>query len=351
MQVINSNQWLSGGVGNVNSFTVDKSKTEYHIQYFKTKRYVSQLNTDWIEIKRLLSRLKVEIKVINSAIDSEDYKAQTKEIISAIETSTTALNENFQKLFSSVVKRMEAASESDEWFSSVAKIYSDYILNAILGGKLSNVAPSAAGAALTATALTASDTTPDTPIAEALADQADNALSAQSVHYGPNLNGGTGAAGGSTDNGASATPTQAVVGEGRTIEIPASVDQSGICANHTQYDRSWASGTTQRELYEQWKNNGKSSSNGIATLDNRYLVAVSSKFGKVGDNIDVVLNDGQVIHAKIGDMKGSDAQSEWGHQMDGYGYDIIEWEATVPQSQIDLGSWRNKGVSKIVNLS
>ena len=43
-------------------------------------------------------------------------------------------------------------------------------------------------------------------------------------------------------------------------------------------------------------------------LNNRYLVAVSPKFGKVGDNIDVCLDNGTVIPCTIADSKGKDAK-------------------------------------------
>lgn len=145
------------------------------------------------------------------------------------------------------------------------------------------------------------------------------------------------------------------LGSGTEINIPDSVRQTGLCPNYTSYTRfydKWNKGTMQREIANQWGAAGMPSSNGIATLNDRYLVAVSPKFGNVGDNIDIVLNDGQVINATIADMKGGDATSEWGHVLTKSGaVDIIEWEATGSQSEIDLGTWRNVGVDKIVNLN
>lgn len=144
-------------------------------------------------------------------------------------------------------------------------------------------------------------------------------------------------------------------GEGKEISIPSNVRQTGLCPNYTSYSYfydKWNSGTMQREIADKWGESGKPSANGIATLNDRYLVAVSPKFGKVGDNIDVVLSDGQVINATIADMKGTDATSEWGHVLTPSGaVDIIEWEASGAKSDIDLGSWRNVSVDRIVNLS
>ncbi len=141
---------------------------------------------------------------------------------------------------------------------------------------------------------------------------------------------------------------------GIEILIPSYVKQTGLCPNYTSYSYfygKWSRGTQQRKLSEQWGAAGMPSSNGIATLNDRFLVAVSPKFGSVGDNIDIVLSDGQVIPATIADMKGVDATSEWGHVLTESGaVDIIEWEASGAKSDIDLGSWRNVTVEKIVNL-
>lgn len=137
------------------------------------------------------------------------------------------------------------------------------------------------------------------------------------------------------------------------ISIPTSVIQTGLCANITNYNYyygRWNKSTMQRVLSDQWDAAGRPSSNGIATLNGRYLVAVSTKFGKVGDNIDIVLRDGQIIPATIADAKGIDATSEWGHVFSG-AVDIVEWEVVVPQKDVNLGSWRNVKVDKIINYN
>lgn len=141
---------------------------------------------------------------------------------------------------------------------------------------------------------------------------------------------------------------------GIEIVIPSYVRQTGLCPNHTSYTYfygRWSRGSGQKALSEQWGAAGKPSSNGIATLNGRYLVAVSPKFGVVGDNIDIVLSDGQVIPATIADIKGVDATSEWGHVLieSTQAVDIIEWESTGAKSDINLGTWRNVTVAKIIN--
>ncbi len=150
------------------------------------------------------------------------------------------------------------------------------------------------------------------------------------------------------------TPTVLLENGGIEIPIPSYVRQTGLCPNYTSYSYfygKWSKGTQQRNLSEQWGEAGMPSLNGIATLNDRFLVAVSPKFGRVGDYIDIVLSDGQIIPAIIADMKGADATSEWGHVLTESGaVDIIEWEASGAKSEIDLGSWRNVTVAKIINF-
>lgn len=143
-----------------------------------------------------------------------------------------------------------------------------------------------------------------------------------------------------------------IAGGNGEISIPASVKQTGVCTNYTNYGHfygKWTKGTEQRAISEQWGAANKPSSNGIATLNDRYLVALSPKFGRVGDNVDIELSNGEVIKATIADSKGRDATSEWGHVLSN-GVDIIEWESAGPKSNIDLGSWKGATVDKIVNL-
>lgn len=138
------------------------------------------------------------------------------------------------------------------------------------------------------------------------------------------------------------------------ISIPSDVKQTGITKNYTNYDyfyNKWSNNTNQRVVADRWNEAGRTSSNGIATIDDRYLVAVSPKFGTVGDNIDVVLEDGTVINCTIADAKGSDATSEWGHRLGNSGVDVIEWESVGSQDVIDIGDWKGKEVSSIINLN
>ncbi len=123
---------------------------------------------------------------------------------------------------------------------------------------------------------------------------------------------------------------------GKTIEIPHSVRQG--CYTVTGYDywinsgkpMVWKSGSKQEKVSEIWKQQGSRFKNGIAVItvdgEDRYLVAVSPKFGVSGDCIDVTLENGQVIKCIIGDSKGQDAGSEWGHVLTGGNINILEFE-------------------------
>ena len=145
---------------------------------------------------------------------------------------------------------------------------------------------------------------------------------------------------------------QAPSGPGNTISIPGSVRQTGICKNHEAYDIRWNPGTRQAALHAKWVESGKTSNNGIATYNGLYVVATSTKFGNAGDQIDVNLKNGAVIHCIIGDAKGADATSEWGHELamgSSTGVDIIEWCSIGSSDDIDLGDWRNVGVQSITN--
>ncbi len=142
-------------------------------------------------------------------------------------------------------------------------------------------------------------------------------------------------------------------GDGKTTEIPSNISQTGIIANLTQRygTRGWA--YDQKKLADAYKAAGSQQDGNMATINGRYLVAVSPKFGKVGDNIDIQLANGKVIPAVIADVKGSDAQSNWGHVLGG-AVDVVEWEINGT-SQSELASnlkdkgWYGSKVTSITN--
>lgn len=140
--------------------------------------------------------------------------------------------------------------------------------------------------------------------------------------------------------------------EGDVIEIPDNINQSGICKNYTNYSYyydKWNKTSKQRVIADEWHNAGRTNDRGIATLDGKYLVAMSRVFGNVGDNVIVVLENGESIECIIADAKGTDATNVYGHVLSS-GVDIIEWESFGSQENIDLGSWQAQRVSHVINL-
>lgn len=124
--------------------------------------------------------------------------------------------------------------------------------------------------------------------------------------------------------------------KGKEIEIPTSVSQGGYTVTGYDYwiksgrEMNWAEGTNQKKVSEIWKKQGSVFKNGIAVINvdgvDRYLVAVTTKFGMPGDCIDIKLENGDTIPCIIGDSKGSDAGSEWGHVLGDGKINVLEFE-------------------------
>ena len=122
-----------------------------------------------------------------------------------------------------------------------------------------------------------------------------------------------------------------------SVNIPSNMAQSGYTV--TGYDQwigsgktmVWAKGTNQRALSEIWKNQGCRFKNGIAVVNvngqDRYLIATTSKYGKVGDSVTVHFQDGTSIPCIIADQKSSHDSNynEYGH-MYGNQVNILEFE-------------------------
>ena len=123
---------------------------------------------------------------------------------------------------------------------------------------------------------------------------------------------------------------------GQTIFIPSSVDQGEYTVTGYDYwintgkEMTWKDGTDQNKVAEIWKKQGSRFKNGIAVINvnghDRYLVALSTKFGAVGDCVDVKLSDGTTVPALIADSKGSNAGSEWGHKLSSGKINVLEFE-------------------------
>lgn len=92
-----------------------------------------------------------------------------------------------------------------------------------------------------------------------------------------------------------------------------------VCVNLDTY--SYPAGTQQRYWQDQWKATGREMTNELPTINGRYLIACTSKYGEMGDMIDFYLDDGTVIpcvkvEAKAEEVAPWDPNpaNEWGHQ-------------------------------------
>ena len=139
-------------------------------------------------------------------------------------------------------------------------------------------------------------------------------------------------------------PGKAVMKSGKVVtsgtwkEMPSSQPQTGIIANFTAYDRSWASGTTQKTIYDQWVSEGKPSKHSVAMVSGYYLIAPGRYFSNsAGDVLEVKLKNGTSFMAMVADTKGPDTPNEYGHLF-GNQVDVVEWEnATSSQSSLTSG--------------
>ena len=176
------------------------------------------------------------------------------------------------------------------------------------------------------------------------------------VEYWKKVVVGDGGNGSAQAKGKVTTQSGKTLTQGKAVSVPASVSQTGIIPNYTSYTGfygRWASGTNQQKLASLWGSKGKKHKYSIATIDGYYLIALAPVFGRCGDVVSVVLDDGTFFNAIIGDEKGSDKTSKWGHVLGG-SVDIVEWEAygnsqSNLRNGLQLAGWLNKKVAKVIN--
>ena len=120
------------------------------------------------------------------------------------------------------------------------------------------------------------------------------------------------------------------IAAGTSIDIPQDFAQ---CVTRTDYDKiKWNRATGQGILYyNNWIPQGRKFDDGIAYLEcggqKRYLIAVASTFGTVGDYVDVYFANGSVLPCIIADAKSNgDANiTQWGHKT-GNAISVLEME-------------------------
>lgn len=122
--------------------------------------------------------------------------------------------------------------------------------------------------------------------------------------------------------------------QGNEIDLSGVTGQARIDVGYyTEYDTDWATSSNQRRIYDKWVSQGKPYDNHLAVLNGRYLVAVATEdsgghIGHVGNEIDIVLKNNNVIRAIIADAKAVNIDpnaTEWGHSSN-TGLNIIEFE-------------------------
>lgn len=90
-----------------------------------------------------------------------------------------------------------------------------------------------------------------------------------------------------------------IVSDGESEEITPQAECGGICT-YEKWNTNWVSGTLQKALYDLYENYDDE---GFGKIGDRYVIACTSTFGRVGDLIDFELADGTVVKTVMGDAK------------------------------------------------
>lgn len=140
-------------------------------------------------------------------------------------------------------------------------------------------------------------------------------------------------------------------GSGKTINIPSPYGDS---FTYMGWSLITSTGSNQYKL--RVKTGEHYDANGFGKIGDRYVIACTLTFGKIGDEIDFVLANGRVIHGVMGDEKNmSDAGcNQWGHDN---GHSVVEfvvnrsmWYHTGKTVTRFHPEWANSRVVKAVNL-
>lgn len=140
-------------------------------------------------------------------------------------------------------------------------------------------------------------------------------------------------------------------GSGKTIILPEGL---GDVYSYMGWEMITYRGTRQYELRIQ--SGEPYDRNGFGVINGRYVIACTSTFGEIGNEVDFVLGNGKVIHAIIGEYKSFDDPdcNTWGHE---YGHCVVEfcvnkasWYGSGKSITQYHPEWANTTVVKAVNL-
>ena len=126
-------------------------------------------------------------------------------------------------------------------------------------------------------------------------------------------------------------------GSGKQIRIPA-----GLGDTYTYMGWSIIHDWPTRQNYLRKRSGEHYDRNGFAVVDGRYVIACTTTFGKVGDHIDFVLDNGKVIHAIMGDEKNQSDPgcTRYGHDN---GHSVVEF---VVNKQMWYGHLGNSDITR-----
>lgn len=157
-----------------------------------------------------------------------------------------------------------------------------------------------------------------------------------------------------------ASASDAGLTAGQTVDIPSQYGGGGYTVTcYDSFDGEWSRSTNQYQVNLLWHSTGAAYTNGIATINGRYLCACTYKFGSVGDRITFFLDDGTRIPCLMADEKrannASEGSNEWGHS---HGANVLEFEVLStyyhkygnPGCSSWFPEWHGKRVAKATNF-
>lgn len=141
-----------------------------------------------------------------------------------------------------------------------------------------------------------------------------------------------------TDDAAEITPTETC----------------GGTYTYEKWNTNWTSGTYQKALHDQYENYDEE---GFGKIGDRYVIACTTTFGRVGDLIDFELSDGTIIKTVMGDAKN---QNDAGCNLYGHlnGNNVIEFivngdlwygQKANPGTSANHPEWGGLTVAKAIN--
>lgn len=117
-------------------------------------------------------------------------------------------------------------------------------------------------------------------------------------------------------------PSTGSMNSGDVIDIPAGCGTFATREFSTEGYKNckWKKKTAQRRVWQVWKDKGCPTTKGFAAIDGKILIACTSTFGKVGDNVTWEFSNGDTLDTIIGDFKSQQYTSyehnpanKWGH--------------------------------------